>query len=443
MAALMTAQRALALNIVKRLRGAGKVAYFVGGCVRDQLLGIDPKDYDVATDATPDQIEEIFPRTLPIGKAFGVILVQDEREPQVNVEVATFRADGEYRDGRRPETVRFSSAEEDALRRDFTINGMFLDPVDGQVVDYVGGQRDLQAKVIRAIGDPIKRFGEDRLRLLRAVRFACRYTFAIEERTASAISACASDLPDVSPERIRQELDRMILGPARGRAIRELAEFGLLAPTGIGLAEAPEGPLAMARTAALLDFADRDRLDSTLAWAILLHGCGGGIDTVGKIPTGGVQLAGRKMRKLHHSTKDTTAVVAILSAVGTARTMSGAGSAAMKRYLRRPGMAQAFEFDRLLSVWERAHGGSLAEERYAAATAALNTLREFESRAGLDGLWPEIPVDGSDVISLGVPPGPRIGELMTMAEDAVLDGDATSREELLDLLRAWIERKSP
>src|SRR5688572_27782573 len=192
-----------ALAVVRALRDVGHVAYFAGGCVRDLLLGLEPKDYDVATDAPPDRVRKLFKRTQAVGQAFGVILVRIGRS---QVEVATFRAEGKYLDGRRPSEVRFTTAEEDAKRRDFTINGLFLDPLTDQVIDYVGGQADLKAKVIRAIGNPDERFEEDHLRLLRAVRFAARFGFEIEPATDAAIPRHAGHLVRISPERVAEEL---------------------------------------------------------------------------------------------------------------------------------------------------------------------------------------------------------------------------------------------
>src|SRR5438132_61390 len=195
--------------IVRRLRDAGHVAYFAGGCVRDMLLGLTPKDFDVATDAPPQRVRELFSNTQAVGAAFGVILVRHRTSV---IEVATFRTDLQYKDGRRPEGVVFTTAEEDAKRRDFTINGLFMDPLDGdKVIDYVGGQEDLRSRTLRAIGEPNHRFEEDHLRLLRAVRFAARFDMTIEATTAQAIARHADHLKRISPERIAEEL-RMMLG---------------------------------------------------------------------------------------------------------------------------------------------------------------------------------------------------------------------------------------
>src|SRR5688572_2808762 len=215
-----------ALAVVRALRDVGHVAYFAGGCVRDLLLGLEPKDYDVATDAPPDRVRKLFKRTQAVGQAFGVILVRIGRS---QVEVATFRAEGKYLDGRRPSEVRFTTAEEDAKRRDFTINGLFLDPLDGnRVIDFVGGQADLKAKLLRAIGNPDERFEEDHLRLLRAVRFAARFGLTIEPETAEAVRKHAPQLKRISPERIADELRRMLTPPKAQSAWALLRELGLL-----------------------------------------------------------------------------------------------------------------------------------------------------------------------------------------------------------------------
>src|SRR2546430_4608188 len=218
--------RADATAIVKRLRANGHEAYFAGGCVRDLLLGLEPKDWDVATDAPPNRVRELFTKTEAVGAAFGVILVRHGRSV---VEVATFRSEANYLDGRRPSEVRFTTAQEDAQRRDFTINGLFLDPLeDDRVIDFVGGQEDLAARRLRAIGDPSARFAEDHLRLLRAVRFAARFGLEIAPATAMAIEQRAELLKGISPERIAEELRLMLCPPTRSAAWLLLWKFELL-----------------------------------------------------------------------------------------------------------------------------------------------------------------------------------------------------------------------
>ena len=218
--------RATATAMVRRLRGAGFEAFWAGGCVRDALLGREPSDYDIATEATPDQVEVVFPRTIPVGKQFGVILVLEGGH---QFQVATFRAESDYKDGRRPEQVRFSHAREDALRRDFTVNGLFYDPVAEQIHDWVGGERDLRARLIRTIGSPEERFGEDHLRLLRAVRFAAQLGFDIEETTFQAVRAHAEKIRLVSAERVRDELIKLFAPPHAARGLTLLHDSGLMA----------------------------------------------------------------------------------------------------------------------------------------------------------------------------------------------------------------------
>ncbi|HOQ04536.1 MAG TPA: CCA tRNA nucleotidyltransferase [Anaerohalosphaeraceae bacterium] len=216
--------RAQALKVLKRLRQEGYQALFAGGCVRDYLLGRHPKDYDVVTDAVPDQIIPLFRKTLKIGARFGVVIVILEGK---QVEVATFRTESDYQDGRHPEKVEFATAKEDALRRDFTINGMFFDPISRQTLDFVGGREDLQKKIIRTIGNPDERFGEDYLRLLRAVRFAVQLDFDIEEQTWQAVCRHAPKIRQISPERIAMELEQILTHPNRARGARLLNDSGL------------------------------------------------------------------------------------------------------------------------------------------------------------------------------------------------------------------------
>src|SRR5688572_8510214 len=221
--------RAFAVEVVGRLRACGFEALWAGGCVRDQLLGLVPKDYDVATSARPEQIREVFGhrRTLPIGAAFGVISVVGPRGAG-HIEVATFRRDAEYLDGRHPSGVTFTNAEEDARRRDFTINGIFYDPLVEKVIDYVGGQQDLENRLVRAIGDPRQRLAEDKLRMLRAIRFAATFEFALDGETLTAIMQQADELTVVSVERIAAELRRMLVHPQRRRAMELLRQSRLL-----------------------------------------------------------------------------------------------------------------------------------------------------------------------------------------------------------------------
>ena len=220
----MSSQKDLALETARILRDAGHTVYLAGGAVRDQLLGKSPKDYDLATSATPTEVLSLFPRSDAVGEHFGVIIVKGHHEM---VEVATFRTDGSYKDGRRPESVEFSTPEEDAQRRDFTINGLFQDPFTNELIDFVSGQADLEAGILRAIGNPKKRFEEDALRLMRAVRFAVITGFEIEEHTLSALKECAPLLKKISPERIRDEFSKILVAENRARGLDLLADTGL------------------------------------------------------------------------------------------------------------------------------------------------------------------------------------------------------------------------
>ena len=224
-------EREFAISVVERLQQAGYQALWAGGCVRDEVLGLSPQDYDVATSATPDEVRRLFRRSIAVGASFGVVEVLGPRDhpTPLGVEVATFRSDVSYSDGRHPDQVVFSSAREDALRRDFTINGMFFDPVRRELVDYVNGQADLEARILRAIGEPRQRFMEDKLRLLRAVRIAARFGLEIEPATAAAMKRMAGEITVVSAERIAKELRQMLVHPRRVRGMNLLLESGLAA----------------------------------------------------------------------------------------------------------------------------------------------------------------------------------------------------------------------
>src|SRR6516225_8102356 len=222
-------ERDFAIDVVRRLRDAGHEALWAGGCVRDELLRLVPKDYDVATSAHPDEVRRLFRRTIAVGASFGVIEVLGPRTPAgpLKVQVATFRSDVSYSDGRRPDAVVFSSAREDALRRDFTINGMFFDPLEGRLIDYVGGQDDLRDRVLRAIGEPRQRFDEDKLRLMRAVRLATRFGLTLEPATRAAIEAMSPEIGVVSAERVAEELRKLLVDPRRARGMRMFMDLKL------------------------------------------------------------------------------------------------------------------------------------------------------------------------------------------------------------------------
>ncbi len=342
--------RDFATTIVQTLRQQGFQAYLVGGCVRDLLLGREPKDYDVATNATPDQVMSIFPETYAVGAQFGVVLVP---APEGDVEVATFRSDIGYSDGRHPDEVRFSQdPREDVARRDFTINGMLLDPVSNEVLDFVGGRKDLEAKIIRTIGDPRQRFAEDKLRMLRAIRFAARFGYTIEPATFAAVGDLADEIQVVSRERVRDELTRMLTEGQARHAFLLLDEGGLLpevlpeisAMKGVEQPPQfhPEGDVFV-HTLLLLENLPVP-CSPALAWGALLH-------DVGKPPTFrlapdrirfdghvevGVKMAQEICRRLRFSTDDTEQVLALIGnhmRFGHATRMK---ESTLKKFLRMP-----------------------------------------------------------------------------------------------------------
>jgi poly(A) polymerase len=429
------------IEIVGTLRQQGFHAYLVGGCVRDLLLGREPKDYDVATSATPDQVMSIFPETYAVGAQFGVVLVPS---PEGNVEVATFRSDIGYSDGRHPDEVRFSTdPREDVARRDFTINGMLLDPISNEVLDSVSGRRDLEAKIIRTIGDPKQRFAEDKLRMLRAIRFAARFGYTIEPATFAAIEDLADEIQVVSRERVRDELTRMLTEGHARRAFLLLDETGLL-PEVLpeisamkGVAQPPqfhpEGDVFV-HTLLLLENLPVP-CSPALAWGALLH-------DVGKPPTFraapdrirfdghvevGVKMAQEICRRLRFSADDTEQVLALIDnhmRFGHATRMK---ESTLKKFLRMP------HFDEHLALHRAdclASHGDLSI--YEFAQEKLATIPP-------DKMRPSPLVTGNDLIAAGYAPGPRFKEIMNAVEDAQLEGRLSSRDEAL----AFVESEFP
>jgi poly(A) polymerase len=393
--------RDAAVHVVRVLAEAGHVAYFAGGCVRDRLMGHEPTDYDVATDARPEAIRQLFRRTHSVGESFGVMLV---RHGGHVIEVATFRTDGEYADGRHPESVTFSDAEHDARRRDFTINGLFEDPLDGTIIDHVGGQADLEARVIRAIGSPADRFREDHLRLLRAVRFAARFTYAIDPETADAIRRTAADLTGVSRERIGQEMKRMLSHPNRAVAAWELQYLGLDAP----VLDEPTVLVAPTRLGRLDDGADYHT--ALAAWVLDRHdGADEKLDGV----------AGRWAERLMLSNVDRAAFLSGLDVqrvlvrdwwqLGVARQKRLAASGPFQA-----GLALVKAADRQLFVDIRRRVLELSET----------------------GLAPMPLIDGADLIAIGLEPGPVFKQVLGGVYDAQLEGAISTPEQALDLARA-------
>ncbi len=450
-----------AREIVLKLRAAGHAAYFAGGCVRDMLLGLQAKDFDVATSATPEVVIGLFEKTFAVGAHFGVVLVCLPGEGgEIATEVATFRNDGVYTDGRRPDAVQFSTeAREDVVRRDFTINGMLLDPVKleqtgdvaGAVLDFVGGREDLTAGVVRAIGDARVRFAEDKLRMLRGVRFAARLGFAIEAGTIGAMQERAHEIRQVSCERIREELTRMLTEGRARRALELMDEAGLLREV---LREAvrmhgveqppewhPEGDVWV-HTMLLLEGLEPG-CSPTLAWGALLHDIGKPatfqIDRTGSMPemprerirfSGhvevGVRVAEEILRRLRFSNEETEQIVALVKNHMRFGDVLEMRESTLKRFLRLP------KFDEHLQLhWLdcTACHGRLGLWEFARAAKA-----RYEAEPG-EAMRPKLLVTGRDLIANGYKPGPRFKEMLEAAEDWQLEGLVTTTEEGVKLVR--------
>jgi len=400
--------RDAALAVVQRLRRHGHEALWAGGCVRDMLLGREPEDIDVATSATPDQIVAIFARTRQVGAQFGVVLVKQGR---YWIETATFRTDLEYTDGRRPEGVVFTTAEQDARRRDFTINGLFYDPIEDRVIDYVGGREALQAGVIRAIGDPAQRFAEDHLRLLRAVRFAARFGFRLESQTAEAMARYAERITRVSPERIREELEKMFAHPTRDAAFALLARFGLLSHLWPG----SDWPESRVRYVKHVLEALPAEADFVLSMAALL---------LAESPRRVVEI-GQALRCSNEQIKNIAWLVSHKTDLDEAASMRLAD---FKKLLVHP------RFNDLLALHRAI---CLTEERPLDANEAARTRRQVIPP---DRIAPPPLVTGEDLISLGLEPGPQFKEILDELYDAQLNEELTTREQALARLLEKVRR---
>jgi poly(A) polymerase len=459
-----------ATEIVRTLRERGFQAYFNGGCVRDLLLGREPADYDVATDATPQQVMRIFPWALEVGAQFGVVLVpekptttEDTEEHGGNasaVEVATFRSDIGYSDGRHPDEVRFTKdPREDVQRRDFTINGMLLDPLtadstvfdsaisdatstgstsDG-ILDFVGGRADLKAGIVRAIGEPSRRFAEDKLRMLRAVRFAARFEFTIEPATFAAIQKLAPQIHQVSQERVREELTKMLTEGHARRAFQLLDESGLLrevlpeisAMKGVEQPPQfhPEGDVFV-HTLLLLDKLPAGS-SKTLAWGALLH-------DVGKPPTFrvapdrirfdghvdvGVKMAAETCRRLRFSNDETEQILALVDNHMRFAQVRQMNESTLKKFLRLPEFDEHLELHRMDAL---SSNGFLDAYDYA---------RERLASMAPEAMRPRPLVSGDDLIAAGYAPGPRFKEILGAIEDAQLEGRVSTQEAAMEMVR--------
>jgi tRNA nucleotidyltransferase/poly(A) polymerase len=431
----------IARAVVTRLREAGHIAYFAGGCVRDRLLGVTRPhdDYDVATNARPEEVQRLFPHTVAVGAQFGVILVI---EGGLRVEVATFRADDAYVDGRRPVSVRFTTPEEDAARRDFTINGMFADPFDWQVLDFVGGRRDLERRVIRAIGDPRRRFAEDRLRLLRAVRFAARLGFDIEPETAAAIRETAPAIHEVSSERIGEEVVKLLIEGSARRGFELASELGLLREIlpeiermrGVeqGKDFHPEGDVFTHTMIALGGVDHSSMRNERLALGVLLHDvakpeCAGRKD--GKITfyghcERGAELAQSICRRLRRSNAVCERVAWLVKDHLRPLNAPDMRLATLKRFLREEGIEELLELCRIDAT---ASNGNLNYYEF---------CRRRRAEIAEQELRPAALLSGHDLIVLGYRPGPAFREILAAVEEAQLEGAVATRDQALALVQA-------
>jgi poly(A) polymerase len=439
--------RELADKIARTLREAGHRAYFVGGCVRDLELGREPADYDVSTDARPERVQELFPDSLAIGAQFGVILVT---EGGAEVEVATFRSDIGYSDGRHPDSVVYTnSATEDVLRRDFTINGLLLDPRTNEVLDYVNGRADLRARLIRAIGEPERRFREDKLRLVRAVRFAARFNFAVEPETAAAIRHVAPEILVVSAERLRDELTKILTEGAARRGFELLDKLGLLPHVLPEIARMkgveqppqfhPEGDVWI-HTLLMLEMLPAGA-SPTLAWGTLLHDVGkpptfapptgpeGRIRFDGHVEVG-TKMAEEICRRLRFSNDETEQISLLVANHLRFKDVPQMRQSTLKRFLRLPRFEEHLELHRL---------------------DCLSSHRNLENYEFVQRFLAETPpaevrparlISGDDLIALGLRPGPDFKEILRTIEDAQLEGRIKTRDEALAEARQALADKS-
>jgi len=428
-----------AREICSCLRDQGYIAYFAGGCVRDLVRGLAPKDFDIATDATPDAVQKLFPRTYAVGACFGVVVVVVGGD---NFEVATFRSDDAYVDGRRPSAIHFSSPEEDAKRRDFTINGMFLDPVSNEVIDFVGGRADLEAKLVRAIGEPAQRFTEDRLRMLRAVRFATVLDYKIDNQTWDALVASAASINEISAERIREELVRIFLSPQRVRGWDLLDSSGLMrailpeidAMKGCLQPEQfhPEGDVFQ-HTRLMLSLLP-EKVSVPLVCSVLFHDVAkpvtATVDETGRIRFNehdriGAEMTEAIMGRLRFSRAEIDATVEMVRQHMVFKDVPKMRVAKLKRFMARPTFEDELELHRV---------DCASSHRMMDNYEFL--LRKREEFAN-EPIIPPPLVRGDDLIALGLKPGPRFGEILEAVETRQLEGTLRNREEALE----WLKRE--
>ncbi|HEY2144320.1 MAG TPA: CCA tRNA nucleotidyltransferase [Candidatus Udaeobacter sp.] len=429
----------VALKVAARLRQSGHIAYFAGGCVRDMVRGLIPKDYDIVTDARPEAVQSLFPHTFAVGAHFGVIIVL---ENGFQFEVATFRSDEAYIDGRHPTAVHFSSPEEDAQRRDFTINGMFYDPVAEKVIDLVGGRADINGKLVRAIGDPAQRFAEDRLRMLRAVRFATVLGYETEKATWDALVTSAPSINQISAERIRDELVRIFLSANRVRGWDLLDSSGLMrailpeleAMKGVLQPEQfhPEGDVFV-HTRLMLQLLPQE-VSVPLVFAVLFHDVAkpvtATVDGTGRIRFNehdriGAHMTEAIMRRLRFSGAEIEATVEMVRQHMVFKDVPNMRVAKLKRFMARPTFDEELELHRVD-----------CDSSHRMLDNYEFLLRKREEFAN-EPIIPPPLVRGDDLITLGLKPGPKFGEILEAVETRQLEGALRTREEALE----WVKQE--
>ncbi len=432
--------RETAAEIVRCLQTAGFAAFWVGGCVRDFLLGCEPQDYDIATDARPEQIEKLFKRTIAVGRKFGVMIVVEDKH---QFQVATFRAEADYRDGRHPEQVTFGDAQADAQRRDFTVNGLFYDPIAEKLRDWVGGEKDLRAKIIRTIGSPDERFAEDHLRLLRAVRFAAQLDFEIEPQTFAAIKRLAPKIELISAERVRDELIKLFCPSHAARGLVLLRDSGLLEPILPELAATisceqspdfhPEGTV-FEHIRLMLEKLPPDAHES-LPWAVILHDIGKPVTAERDPQTAaihfyehekiGAALAERILQRLRFTKKQVEEIVACVQQHMQFKDVKQMRKATLRRLLMRKTFPLELELHRLDCLGSH---GALDLYEFLVAQAA-----ELEKQPAIR---PPL-LTGKDLIKLGMKPGPAMGALLAEIRERQLQDELKTPEAA----RAWVKEK--
>ena len=429
-------KRQEAARIVLQLRAAGFEAYFVGGCVRDFVMGVIPDDYDIVTSALPDQVMAFFNRTVAIGAKFGVVAVIVEGH---SYEVATFRSDDVYIDGRRPSDVHFTCAKEDAFRRDFTINGLLMDPVTGEITDYVDGLADIRKKIIRTIGDPNQRFQEDHLRMLRAIRFTANLNFSLDSSTQEAIIENVAEIKTISAERLCDELSKLLTRGGACRGLELMAQTGILreilpevdALKGVEQPPRfhPEGNVWQHTLMMLEILSDENkaRVNPVLAWGVLLHDVGKpvsrsedekGVHFYGHVQQG-EKIADEIMQRLKFSRAQREAVLNLIGQHMNFMNVQKMRPARLKRFLRMPDFDLHLELHRLDCL---ASHGML--DNYEFCRNQLENLTVEE-------LHPPRLITGDDLIALGIPPGKIIGDILRALEDEQMEGRISSRDEAI------------